>query len=96
MPGKPQPYPIVIADRRVNRLPEPKLTVCSSDEDVNFPEDGLLLAVSEEDKYDVHIVDCEKPEIILTCGVWQDEKWQPGSVSARRRSRRRAGRLLRA
>jgi hypothetical protein len=74
--GKPLPYPIVIADRRNNRLievtpekrivwefPTPNLTVYSGNEDVNFSPDGRQLAVSEEDNYDVHIVDYEKREL---------------------------------
>ncbi len=80
--GKPLPYPIVIADRRNNRLlqvtpdkqvvwefPSPNLTVYSGNEDVNFSPDGKRLAVSEEDNYDVHIVDYEKRELAWTYGV---------------------------
>jgi len=80
--GKPLPYPILIADRRNNRLlevtpdkrivwefPSPNLTVYSGNEDVNFSEDGKRLAVSEEDNYDVHIVDYEKRELVWTYGV---------------------------
>ncbi len=80
--GKPLPYPIVIADRRNNRLieiapdkrivwefPTPNLTVYAGNEDVNFSEDGSRLAVSEEDNYDVHIVDYAKREITWTYGV---------------------------
>jgi hypothetical protein len=73
--GKPLPYPILIADRRNNRLIEvtpdkrivwefasPNLKVYRGNEDVNFSADGKLLAVSEEDNYDMHIVDYEKRE----------------------------------
>jgi len=80
--GKPLPYPIVIADRRNNRLlevtpdkrivwefPSPNLAIYSGNEDVNFSEDGKRLAVSEEDNYDVHIVDYEKRELTWTYGV---------------------------
>ena len=80
--GKPLPYPIVIADRRNNRLieiapnkrivcefPSPNLAVYSGNEDVNFSEDGKQLAVSEEDNYDVHIVDYEKRELTWTYGT---------------------------
>ena len=76
--GKPLPYPIVIADRRNNRLieiapdksivwefPSPSLKVYRGNEDVNFSADGKQLAVSEEDNFDVHIVDYEKK--LLTC-----------------------------
>ncbi len=80
--GKPLPYPIVIADRRNNRLievapdkrivwefPSPNLTVYRGNEDVNFSQDGRLLAVSEEDNYDVHLVDYEQRAITYTYGV---------------------------
>ena len=80
--GKPLPYPIVIADRRNNRLievapdkrivwefPSPDLKVYRGNEDVNFSPDGRLLAVSEEDNYDLHIVDYEKREVTWTWGV---------------------------
>jgi DNA-binding beta-propeller fold protein YncE len=80
--GKPLPYPIVIADRRNNRLieitpdqrivwefPSPDLVLYRGNEDVNFSEDGKLLAVSEEDNYDVHIVDYEKKAVTWTYGV---------------------------
>lgn len=80
--GKPLPYPIVIADRRNNRLieiapdkrivwemPSPNLVLYRGNEDVNFSEDGRQLAVSEEDNYDVHLVDYEKREITWTYGV---------------------------
>ncbi len=79
--GKPLPYPIVIADRRNNRLievtpdkrivwefPSPNLTVYRGNEDVNFSPDGKRLAVSEEDNYDVHIVDYEKRALTWTFG----------------------------
>lgn len=80
--GKPLPYPIVIADRRNNRLieitpdkrivwefPSPNLKLYRGNEDVNFSHDGRLLAVSEEDNYDVHIVDYENKAITWTWGV---------------------------
>jgi hypothetical protein len=80
--GKPLPYPIVIADRRNNRLievtpdkrivwefPSPNLEVYRGNEDVNFSADGRQLAVSEEDNYDVHIVDVEKRAIVWTYGI---------------------------
>ena len=80
--GKPLPYPIIIADRRNNRLIEiapdkrvvwefasPSLKVYRGNEDVNFSADGKLLAVSEEDNYDVHIVDYETRTITWTYGV---------------------------
>jgi len=80
--GKPLPYPIVIADRRNNRLieiapdkrilwefPSPNLKVYRGNEDVNFSADGRRLAVSEEDNFDVHIVDYEQRAITWTYGV---------------------------
>lgn len=80
--GKPLPYPIVIADRRNNRLIEvapdkriiwefvsPSLKVYRGNEDVNFSPDGRQLAVSEEDNYDVHIVDYENRALTWTYGV---------------------------
>ena len=89
--GKPLPFPILIADRRNNRLlevtpdkrivwefPTPNLTVYSGNEDVNFSEDGKRLAVSEEDNYDVHIVDYEKRELVWTYGVPEQKGAGPG------------------
>ena len=80
--GKPLPYPIVIADRRNNRLieiapdksivwefPSPSLKVYRGNEDVNFSVDGKQLAVSEEDNFDVHIVDYEKRALTWTYGT---------------------------
>lgn len=80
--GKPLPYPIVIADRRNNRLieiapdkrivwefPSPSLAFYRGNEDVNFSHDGKLLAVSEEDNYDLHIVDYEKKIVTWTYGI---------------------------
>jgi len=92
--GKPLPYPIVIADRRNNRLlevtpdkrivwefPTPDLTVYSGNEDVNFSDDGRRLAVSEEDNYDVHIVDYEKRELTWTYGVPERKGSGPGFLN---------------
>ena len=80
--GKPLPYPIMIADRRNNRLieiapdksiiwefPSPNLKVYRGNEDVNFSADGKQLAVSEEDNFDLHIVDYEQRAITWTYGV---------------------------
>ena len=80
--GKPLPYPIVIADRRNNRLievapdksivwefPSPNLKVYRGNEDVNFSPDGKQLAVSEEDNFDIHIVDYESRALTWTYGV---------------------------
>ncbi len=80
--GKPLPYPIVIADRRNNRLieiapnkkivwefPSPNLTIYRGNDDVFFSPDGSKLMVNEEDNYDIHIVDYDKRAITWTYGV---------------------------
>lgn len=90
--GKPLPYPIVIADRRNNRLieitpdkrivwefPSPDLKYYRGNEDVNFSHDGKLLAVSEEDNYDVHIVDYENKAVTWTWGV-PDTRGRQGNL----------------
>jgi hypothetical protein len=90
--GKPLPYPIVIADRRNNRLievapdkrivwefPSPSLKIYRGNEDVNFSADGKLLAVSEEDNYDVHIVNYENRTIDWTYGV-PDTRGKTGTL----------------
>ena len=88
--GKPLPYPILVADRRNNRLievapdkriirefPSPNLKVYRGSEDVNFSPDGRLPAVSEEDNFDVHIVDYEKRDRVVVIDrqtkaiIWQ-------------------------
>ena len=66
----PLPYPIVIADRRNNRLievapdkrivwemPSPDLSYYRGNDDVFFSPDGNSLMVNEEDNYDIHIID---------------------------------------
>ncbi len=91
-PG-PLPFPIVIADRRNNRLieiapdkrvvwefPSPSLTVYSGNEDVNFSADGRRLAVSEEDNYDVHIVDYEQRALVWTYGTPEKGGRGPGQL----------------
>lgn len=80
--GPPLPYPITIADRRNNRLievapdkrivwemPSPDLVLYRGNEDVSFSPDGTRLAVSEEDNYDIHIVDYETRAVVWTYGV---------------------------
>ena len=92
--GKPLPYPIVIADRRNNRLIEiapdksivwefvsPNLKVYRGNEDVNFSSDGLQLAVSEEDNFDVHLVDYEKRLLTWTYGVPDVRGHAPGLLN---------------
>jgi DNA-binding beta-propeller fold protein YncE len=90
--GKPLPYPILIADRRNNRLieiapdkrivwefPSPSLKFYRGNEDVNFSPDGRLLAVSEEDNYDLHIVDYESRTVTWTYGV-PDTRGKTGTL----------------
>ncbi len=90
--GKPLPYPIVIADRRNNRLlevtpdkrivwelPSPNLKFYRGNEDVNFSPDGRRLAVSEEDNYDLHIVDYDRREVTWTFGV-PDTRGRTGTL----------------
>lgn len=92
--GKPLPYPILIADRRNNRLievtpdkrivwefPSPNLKVYRGNEDVNFSHDGKQLAVSEEDNYDVHIVDYDNKAITWTYGVPDTRGRQAGLLN---------------
>ena len=80
--GKPLPWPIVIADRRNNRLlevapdkriiwefPSPNLTVYRGNDDVYFSPDGKTVVVNEEDNYDLHFVDYEKKALARTFGV---------------------------
>lgn len=80
--GKPLPYPIVIADRRNNRLieiapdksvvwefPSPSLAVYRGNEDVNFSADGSQVAVSEEDNFDIHLVDYIQRALTWTYGT---------------------------
>lgn len=80
--GKPLPYPIVIADRRNNRLieiapdkqivwefPSPNLTIYRGNDDVFFSPDGSKLMVNEEDNYDIHIVDYATRSLTWTYGV---------------------------
>jgi DNA-binding beta-propeller fold protein YncE len=92
--GRPLPYPIVIADRRNNRLlevtpdkrivwefPSPDLKIYRGNEDVNFSPDGRLLAVSEEDNYDVHIVDYDKRALVWTFGAADVKGSAPGLLN---------------
>ena len=80
--GKPLPYPIVIADRRNNRLievapdkrivwemPSPSLAIFRGVDDVFFSPDGRRLMANEEDNYDIHIVDYDTRRITWTYGV---------------------------
>lgn len=89
--GKPLPYPIVIADRRNNRLIEvapdkrivwefvsPHLKIYRGNDDVFFSPDGRQLVVNEEDNYDIHIIDYEKREITWSFGAADTKGTKPG------------------
>ncbi|MHB8453955.1 MAG: outer membrane protein assembly factor BamB family protein [Acidiferrobacterales bacterium] len=80
--NKALPYPIVIADRRNNRLieiapnkqivwefPSPNLTIYRGNDDVFFSPDGRKLMVNEEDNYDIHIVDYARRALVWTYGA---------------------------
>jgi sugar lactone lactonase YvrE len=80
--GKPLPWPILIADRRNNRLlevtpdkrivwefPSPNLSIYRGNDDVNFSPDGKTLVVNEEDNFDLHFVDYETRTLTWTYGV---------------------------
>jgi DNA-binding beta-propeller fold protein YncE len=87
----PLPYPIVIADRRNNRLieiapdkrivwefPSPNLTIYRGNDDVFFSPDGRKLVVNEEDNYDIHIVDYATRTLAWTFGVSDMRGSKPG------------------
>ncbi len=89
--GKPLPYPIVIADRRNNRLvevapdkrivwefPSPNLKIYRGNDDVFFSPDGRTLVVNEEDNFDLHFVDYAKREITWTFGASDTRGRKPG------------------
>ena len=78
----PLPWPILIADRRNNRLlevtpdkrivwefPSPSLAIYRGNDDVNFTPDGKTLVVNEEDNYDVHFIDYHTRALTWTYGV---------------------------
>lgn len=92
--GKPLPYPVVIADRRNNRLIEvspnkdilwqfgsPNLKVYHDNDDVYFSPDGKLLAISEEDNQDIHLIDYEKRELIWSYGMPDIPGTAPGYMN---------------
>ena len=85
------PYPIVIADRRNNRLIEvapnkrivwefasPNLKVYRGNDDVFFSPDGRKLVVNEEDNYDIHMIDYEQHALVWTFGVSDVKGSAPG------------------
>ena len=80
--GKPLPYPIVIADRRNNRLievapdkrivwelPSPDLAIYRGNDDVFFSPDGKTLVVNEEDNFDIHMIDYADRTISWSWGM---------------------------
>ena len=92
--GKPLPYPVVIADRRNNRLLEvspdkrilwqfesPNLKLYHGNENVFFSPDGRLLAISEEDNQDVHLIDYERRALIWSYGVPEVAGVDPGYLN---------------
>lgn len=87
----PLPYPIVIADRRNNRLievapdkrivwefPSPNLRIYRGNDDVFFSPDGRRLMVNEEDNYDIHIVDYATRALTWTFGASDTRGAKPG------------------
>jgi DNA-binding beta-propeller fold protein YncE len=89
--SSPLPYPIVIADRRNNRLieiapdkrivwefPSPNLKVYRGNDDVFFSPDGKELVVNEEDNYDLHIIDYDTRQLAWTFGVSDVKGSKPG------------------
>jgi hypothetical protein len=92
--GKPLPYPIVIADRRNNRLievapnkqviwefPSPNLKNYRGNDDVFFSPDGRSLMVNEEDNYDIHIIDYEQRQITWSYGMPDTRGSGPGYLN---------------
>jgi outer membrane protein assembly factor BamB len=80
--NNPLPWPIVIADRRNNRLLEvtpdkqivwefdsPNLTYYRGNDDVNFTPDGRTMVVNEEDNFDLHILDYATRQLRWTYGM---------------------------
>jgi len=89
--GKPLPYPVVIADRRNNRLievapnkqiiwefPSPNLKIYRGNDDVFFSPDGKKLMVNEEDNYDIHIIDYERRQLAWSYGTPDTKGSGPG------------------
>lgn len=87
----PLPYPIIIADRRNNRLievapdkrivwefPSPNLKIYRGNDDVFFSPDGRRLVVNEEDNYDIHILDYETRQIVWGFGAADTKGSKPG------------------
>jgi len=92
--GKPLPYPIVIADRRNNRLleitpakqivwefPSPLLEIYRGNDDVYFGPDGNTVVVNEEDNYDVHFLDYATRTLQYTYGMSNERGHAPGYLN---------------
>lgn len=92
--GKPLPFPVVIADRRNHRLIEvspdkrilwrfesPNLKVYHDNDDVFFSPDGRLLAISEEDNQDIHLIDYERRVLVWSYGVPDVPGIDPGYMN---------------
>jgi len=87
----PLPYPVIVADRRNNRLieiapdkrivwefPSPNLKIYRGNDDVFFSPDGRRLMVNEEDNYDIHIVDYQTRSLTWTFGASDTKSSKPG------------------
>jgi sugar lactone lactonase YvrE len=92
-PG-PLPWPIIIADRRNNRLlevtpdkrivwefPSPHLKIYRGNDDVNFSPDGNTLVVNEEDNFDIHFVDYATRHLAWTYGASDVRGSAPGLLN---------------
>jgi DNA-binding beta-propeller fold protein YncE len=90
----PLPWPIVIADRRNNRLlevtpdkhivwefPSPLLDIYRGNDDVYFAPDGNTLVVNEEDNYDIHLIDYATRALTFTYGVSNQRGHAPGYLN---------------
>jgi len=87
----PLPYPVIVADRRNNRLieiapdkrivwefPSPNLKIYRGNDDVFFSPDGRRLMVNEEDNYDIHIIDYQTRALTWTFGASDTKGGKPG------------------
>ena len=92
--GKPLPYPIVIADRRNNRLlevtpdkrivwefPSPLLKIYRGNDDINFAPDGKTVVVNEEDNYDLHFIDYQTRRLMWSYGTPDVKGHGPGMLN---------------
>lgn len=92
--GKPLPWPIVIADRRNNRLlevtpdkhivwefPSPLLDIYRGNDDVYFAPGGKNLVVNEEDNYDIHLIEYATRTLLMTYGMSNERGHAPGYLN---------------